>query len=163
MEFAFAFADDETCYVLLCDRFINTFSGAALRSKAPPIEWLAKWPATKGAEPTANSKYVRMDLGGELGRYQEAHDVFTQTGYAVEPSVPNLSHQNWADPCHTLWCLIGPSFLAVCVYHFLRLHDTTIHGGQVKTPYELCSGRKPDPSRLRTIDGCLYAKPPCPH
>jgi hypothetical protein len=39
-------------------------------------------------------KYVRMDLGGELGRCQEVLDLFTQAGCAVEPTAPNLSHQN---------------------------------------------------------------------
>jgi hypothetical protein len=74
----------ETCYVLLHDHFSNTLYGAALRSKAPPIGWLTKWLSTKGAGPTFDSKYVRMDLGGELGRCQEVLDLFTQTGYAVE-------------------------------------------------------------------------------
>jgi hypothetical protein len=45
-----------------------------------------------------DSKYVRMDLGGELGRCQEVLDVFTQVGYAVEPTVHNLSHQNVMGP-----------------------------------------------------------------
>jgi hypothetical protein len=52
----------ETCYVLLRDHFSKTLYGAALRSKAPPIEWLTKWLATKGVGPMVDSKYVRMDL-----------------------------------------------------------------------------------------------------
>jgi hypothetical protein len=52
-------------FALLRDHFSNMLDGAALRSNdAPPIEWLA----TKGAGPTIDSKYVRMDLGGGLGR-----------------------------------------------------------------------------------------------
>jgi hypothetical protein len=48
-------------------------------------------------------------------------------------------------------------------YYFLLLHNMTIHGDQVKTPYEFCSGRKPDLSRLRTF-GCrvMYVEPPRP-
>jgi hypothetical protein len=38
----------------------------------------------------------------------------------------------------------------------------TIHGDQVKTPYELCSGRKPDLSRLRTFGCGVYVEPPSP-
>jgi hypothetical protein len=75
-----------------------TISVTQLRSKAPPIEWLTKWLVTKSAGPMTDSKYVRMDLGGELGRCQEVLDVFTQVGYAVEPTVHNLSHQNVMGP-----------------------------------------------------------------
>ena len=39
----------ETRYVLLRDHFSYTVYGAALRSKAPPINWLTKSLATKGA------------------------------------------------------------------------------------------------------------------
>jgi hypothetical protein len=39
----------------------------------------------------------------------------------------------------------------------------TIHGDLVKTPYELCSGRKPDLSRLRTFGCRVYVEPPHPH
>jgi hypothetical protein len=60
----------------------------------PPIEWLAKWLATKGTGPMVDSKYVRMDLAGELGRCQEVLDLFTQAGYAVEPTAPNWFHQD---------------------------------------------------------------------
>jgi hypothetical protein len=84
----------ETCYVLLRDHFSNTLHGAALRSKAPPIEWLIKWLATKGARPTVDSQYVRKDLGGELGRCQEVPDLFNQAGYAVVPMASYSSHQN---------------------------------------------------------------------
>ena len=61
----------ETCYVLLRDHFSNTLHGAALLSKAPPpVEWLT----IKGAGPTVDSKYVRMDSEGEPGRCQEVLD-----------------------------------------------------------------------------------------
>jgi hypothetical protein len=45
----------------LRDHFSNTLYGTALRSKAPPIEWLTKWLATKGAGPTVDSKCVHSD------------------------------------------------------------------------------------------------------
>jgi hypothetical protein len=56
----------ETCYVLLRHHFSNTLYGAALRFKVPPIKWLTKWLATKGAGSTVASKYARVDLGEEL-------------------------------------------------------------------------------------------------
>jgi hypothetical protein len=48
------------------------------------------------------------------------------------------------------------------LYHFLRLHNMTNHGDQVKTPYQLCSGRKPDLSHLRTFGCRVYVEPPRP-
>jgi hypothetical protein len=50
----------ETCYVLLRDHFSNPLFGAAPRSNALPIEWLTKWPTSKGARSPVDSKYVRM-------------------------------------------------------------------------------------------------------
>jgi hypothetical protein len=101
-----------------------------------------------------------MDLGGELGRCQEVLDLFTQAGYAVEPTAPNSSHQNGpverphrdignsiramlsgASLASRFWPYAFYHFLPHAFYHFLRLHNMTIHGDQVKTPYELCSGR----------------------
>jgi hypothetical protein len=38
----------------------------------------------------------------------------------------------------------------------------TIHGDQVQTPYELCSGRNPDLSCLRTFGCHVYIEPPRP-
>jgi hypothetical protein len=35
----------------------------------------------------------------------------------------------------------------------------TIHSDQVKTPYELCSGRKPDLSRFHTFGCHVYVEP----
>jgi hypothetical protein len=57
---------------------------------------------------------------------------------------------------------LASRFWPYAFYHFLRLHNMTIHGDQVKTPYELCSGRKPDLSRLRTFGCRVYVEPPRP-
>jgi hypothetical protein len=66
-----------------------------------------------------------MDIGGELGRYEEVLDLLTQAGYAVEQTAPNSSNQNGpvkrphrdTGICiHAM--LSGPSLLAVCVSSF---------------------------------------------
>jgi hypothetical protein len=114
-----------------------------------------------------------MDLGGELGRCQEVLDLFTQAGYAVEPTAPNSSHQNepvkrpHRDIGNSIRAMLSgaslaPRFWPYAFYHFLRLHNMTIHGDQDKTPYELCSGRKLDLSRLRTFGCVVYVEPPRP-
>jgi hypothetical protein len=71
-----------------------TFQQHALRCKDLPIGWLTKWFATKGAGRMVDSKYVRMGLGGELGRCQDVLDLFARVRCTVEPTAPNLSHQN---------------------------------------------------------------------
>jgi hypothetical protein len=43
---------------------------------------------------------------------------------------------------------------------FIRLQYMAIHSDQVKTPYKLCSGRKPDLSRLRTFGCRIDVEPP---
>jgi hypothetical protein len=57
---------------------------------------------------------------------------------------------------------LASRFWPYAFYHFLRLHNMTIHGDRVKIPYELYSGRKPDLSRLRTFGCRVYVEPPCP-
>jgi hypothetical protein len=112
-----------------------------------------------------------MDLGGELGRCQEILDLFTQASYAVEPTAPNSSHQN--DPVERSHRDIGDAILALlsgtslasrfwpcAFYHFLRLHNLTVHGDAQQTPCELCSGRKSDLSRLRPFGCRAYVEPP---
>jgi hypothetical protein len=46
----------------------------------PATRSLTRWLATRGAGPTVVSKDRPMDLGGQLGRYQEVLDLFTHAG-----------------------------------------------------------------------------------
>jgi hypothetical protein len=71
-----------------------TIYGAALGSKAPPVEWLTRFLATGGVGPTVDFKYVQVNLGAELRRCQELFYLFTQAGSAVEPTAPYSFHQN---------------------------------------------------------------------
>jgi hypothetical protein len=119
----------EMCYVLLRDHFSNTLHDAAPRSKAPPIGWLTKWLVTKGAGPTVDSKYVLVDLGGELGRYQADGSQLVPSECARRE--PPSRHQK-VDQCHALGCLLGISFLAVCVLSFppTSQHDHSLRSDE---------------------------------
>jgi hypothetical protein len=55
---------------------------------------------------------------------------------------------------------LAPKFWPYAFYHFLRLHNLTVHGNAKKTPYEICSGRKPILSLLRTFGCRVYFEPP---
>ena len=66
----------ETCYCLLVDHYSGTLYGATFQSKAPPVEYLTKWLAQHPLPEDVADKYVRFDLGGELGHCPEIVDLF---------------------------------------------------------------------------------------
>jgi hypothetical protein len=104
-------------------------------------------------------RYVRFDLGGELGRCAEVVQIFENAGYLVEPTAPDSSHQNGpgerphrtiADAIRTMLAgaALPPKFWPYAFHHFLRLYNITVHGDKQASPFELCSGCKPDFSSL---------------
>jgi hypothetical protein len=75
-------------------------------------------------------------------------------------SVPIETLEIRSVPCSRVppWHLV----LAVCVLSLPPTPQHDFHGDQVKTPYELCSGRKPDLSRVRAFGCRVYVEPPRP-
>lgn len=160
----------ETCYVLLTDHHSGTLYGQCFASKAPPIEWLNKWLAAKDPGQIAGKKYARMDLGGELGRCTELVDLLQRAGYEVECTAPGSSSQNGLGerPHQTIGnamraMLSGaglePKFWPYAFHHTLRLHNLMPHAGSTKSPYEICSGRRPNLALLRTFGCHVTAEP----
>jgi len=154
----------ETCYCLIVDHFSGMLHGAVFQSKAPPIKFLNNWLACYGASNAIADKYVQFDLGGELGRCAEVVTLFQNARYAIEPTAPDLLHQNgpgehphWSI-AESLRAILGgaglyPKFWPYAFEHYLRLYNVTVHRLQSASPYTLCTGRKPDLSLLRTF-GC---------
>jgi len=68
--------------------------GAVFCSKAPPLDFLNTWLAWYGLPNTVSDKYVRFDLGGELGWCTEVVELFHLAGYAIETTAPDSSHHN---------------------------------------------------------------------
>jgi len=89
----------ETCYCLITDHYSGMLHGTIFHSKAPPIEFLNTWLAQYGLPNSIADKYVRFDLGGELGCCTDVVKLFQQAGYAVEPTAPDSSHQNGPGEC----------------------------------------------------------------
>ena len=102
----------KTAYVLLRYHFGKTLTVLLCAPRLFPLSG-----STNGLPPRApdlwSIPYVRMDLGGELGRCQEVLDLLTHTRYSVEPTAVNSSHQNGtverphrdignSNPCHVL-------------------------------------------------------------
>jgi len=83
-----------TCYCLITNHYSGMIHGAVFCSKAPPLDFLNTWHAQYGLPNTVPDKYVHFDLGGELGWCTEVVELFCQTGYAVETTEPDSSHQN---------------------------------------------------------------------
>jgi hypothetical protein len=53
-------------------------------------------------------------------------------------------------------------FWPYAFHHFLRIYNVTVHGDKKASPFELCSGRKPDFSLLRVFGCRVYALPTRP-
>jgi hypothetical protein len=129
----------ETCYVLITDHHSGNLYGATFSSKHPPLAFINRWLTTHGCSRDTPDKYVRMDLGGELGRSPKVHALFTQAGYSVEPTAPDSSHQNGPversnrDVGNAIRVLLGGAqldarFWPYAFHHYLRLHNVTPHG-----------------------------------
>jgi hypothetical protein len=163
----------ETCYCLLVDHYSGMLFGQCFQSKAPPIQFLTQWLATHGLPNDIPDRYVRFDLGGELGRCHDVIQLFTNAGYNVEPTAPDSSHQNGpgerphrtiADAIRTMLAgaALPPKFWPYAFNHFLRIYNVTVHGDKTASPFEICSDRKPDLSLLRVFGCRVYALPARP-
>lgn len=164
----------ETCYCLIVDHYSGTLYGETFRTKAPPTDfinrWLAQHAPTRDAVP---DRYVRFDLGGELGHSPAIVKLFEDAGYHVEPTAPDASHQNAPGerPHQTigdaLRAMLGGAdlpahFWPYAFHHHLRLYNVTVHGDNTKSPFEKCRGAKPLLSYLRTFGCRVYALPSRP-
>jgi hypothetical protein len=163
----------ETCYCLIVDHFSGMLFGQCFQSKAPPILFLTQWLSTYGLTNGTPDRYVRFDLGGELGRCREVTELFANAGYIVEATAPDSSHQNGPGerPHRTIanaicTMLAGAAlpnkFWPYAFHHFLQIYNVTVHGDKKALPFELCSGRKPDLSLLRVFGCRVYALPTRP-
>jgi hypothetical protein len=163
----------ETCYCLIVDHHSGMLFGQCFRSKAPPIPFLTQWLTTHGLTNNVPDRYVRFDLGGELGRCEEILKLFETAGYQVEPTAPDSSHQNGpgerphrtiADGIRTMLAgaALPSKFWPYAFHHFLRLYNVTVHDDKTSSPFEICSGHKPDLSLLRVFGCRVYALPARP-
>lgn len=165
----------ETCYCLIVDHFSGTLYGETFRTKAPPIDFINRWLAQHA--PSGESvpdRYVRFDLGGELGHSPRVVELFEKAGYRVEPTAPMASHSN--APAERPHQTIGDALRAMLAgadlqsrfwpyafHHHLRLYNVTVHGTSTQSPFEICRGVKPNLSYLRTFGCRVYVLPPRPH
>ena len=153
------------CYLLITDHHSQMLYGKCFATKSAPWEFLDDWlnKISPIIDPIPD-KYVRMDNGSELGLSHLVNDVFEKYGYNIERTAPNASvqnapveraHQTIADGIRTLLsgADIPTRFWPFAFHHVIRLYNITPHRGKRESPYEICSGNKPDLSRLRAF-GC---------
>ena len=163
----------ETCYCLISCHYSGEVFGGTFRSKAPPLAYLKKWLLHHGRDVKVQDKYVRLDPGGDLGGCREIVELFESAGYKVEVTAPDSSHMNGpverphqtiADAIRSM--LAGadlePKFWPYAFHHFIRLYNVTLHRGSDKTPYEICTGERPNLRHLRTFGCRVYAMPSRP-
>jgi hypothetical protein len=163
----------ETCYCLIVDHFSGTLYGETFRTKAPPTDFINRWLAQHAPSRDVTDRYVRFDLGGELGHSPEVVKLFEDAGYNIEPTAPDSSHQNAPGerPHQTigdaLRAMLGGAdlpahFWPYAFHHHLRLYNVTVHGDSTQSPFEINKGVKPLLSYLRTFGCRVYALPSRP-
>ena len=85
----------EKCYVLIADHYSCMLFGRTFVQKTPPSKFLDKWLHLLHPRiVNIPDKYVRMDMGLELGRSYKVDEVFKKYGYFVERTAPNSSVMN---------------------------------------------------------------------
>ena len=163
----------ETCYCLIADHHSGTLWGQVLRSKAPPLDFLNRWLVTHSPGSDVADKYVRFDLGGELGNCNAVTALFEGAGYKIEPTAADSSHMNGpgerphqsiANALRTilLGANLAPKFWPYAFHHYIRLYNMTTHGLSTKSPFEICTGKRPNLRLLRTFGCRVYALPARP-
>ena len=163
----------ETCYCLIVDHHGGFLYGRCFPSKEAPVAYLNEWLAQHGLGPDVKDKYVRFDLGSELGRSQKVRELFEKAGYKCEPTAPNSSNQNGPGerPHRTIGDAIramlhgaglDPKYWPYAFLHFIRIYNITPHGVNVDSPFFICTQIKPKVEMLR-IFGCrVYVQPARP-
>lgn len=159
----------ESCYVLITDRKSGAIKLSIRRDKSPPLDFFKSFIANY--KPSVEKCRVRFDGGGELGNCKEVHDLFTDAGYEVEVTPPDTSsaigqaerpHRTIADAIRTMLFAAGLPLMYwpyALKYHVL-IHNMIPHAGREKSPFEICTGIRPNLSLLR-IFGCrIFALPP---
>ena len=160
----------ETCYVLITDHFSGALYGGTFATKAPPVDYINRWLAKHGRGKDVANKYVRMDLGGDLGKSTDIRNHFEEAGYVVEPTAPDSSHQNGPGerPHRTIKdalrsILYGAGlplkFWPYTFHHYLRLYNVVPRGTRTLSSFEIRTGSPPDLQYLRTF-GCKVSALP---
>ena len=57
---------------------------------------------------------------------------------------------------------LPPKFWPYAFHHYVRLYNMTAHGSAVKSPFEICTGERPNLRLLRTFGCRVYALPARP-
>jgi hypothetical protein len=115
-----------------------------------------------------------MDLDGELGSCPEIVELFEKSGYKIETMAAQSSNQNGPGkpPHQTITnalqsMLVGAGlsakFWPYAFRHYLQIYNMIRHAGAQQSPYKICSGNKPDLTRLRTFGCHVYAVPKQPN
>ena len=153
---------------MITDHYSGRSYGRAFASTPPPVEWLNNWLARNA--PACPGKCVRMDSGGELGKSRDVHRTFTNFGYSVQLTGPDLSHENGPGerPHQTIGdalcsMLSGAdlqaSFWPYVFYHYVQIYDFVPHETPPSSPYEMCGTELPNLSKLRTFGCRMHVRP----
>ena len=161
--------DGETCYILIACRYSGMLYGKALVSKAAPLTYFNQWLARYN--PPVTSKSLRLDQGGELFRCRKAKSMFESSGYAIEPTGADSSHQNGAvERSHqSIGNMIRSllhgadlprNFWPYAFYHCLFILNRVPHRDKESPPITICSGQRFSLQGLRVFGCRVYVRVP---
>ena len=158
----------ETCYVRITCMRSGACKTSIRKDKSPPLDFLREFLARY--TPDVPHKICRLDQGGELGRCTEVLDLFQQAGYEIQIVAQDSSneiggversHLTLANAVRTM--LFGAGlplkFWPYALQYWDLINDCIPHGTRGASPYEICTGRQPDVSRLRVFGCRVYALP----
>lgn len=159
----------ETCYVSITCRHSGATRLAIRRDKTPPLDFFREFISRYGSSRADRS--IRFDMGGELGRCTQVHDLFIRAGYQVEVTAPNSSHEiglaerphrTIADAVRTMLfaARLELKFWPYALRYWLMINDMIPHGDRKRSPVEICTGTKPNLSMVRVFGARVFVLPP---
>ena len=146
--------------------------GECFSSRCPPIGFLKQFLLLHDLPVDTPGKYVHLDLVVSWAIVVKLWTFFEEAGYSVEVTGDTSSNQNGPGEhphqmiCDSLHTKIGGVSLSVkfwpyAFHHFLHLYNVTIHQGKEASPFQLCSGKKPNLCYLQVFGCHIYALLSC--
>ena len=153
----------ETAWILVTDHYSRMKHGAAMISKAAPLDWLRKF--LEKHSPQCRDKYIYLDQGGELYKNPKVCELFEEYGYKdIQPTGADASNQN--GPVERGHLTVANSILAMLTgsnlgvkfwpyafHHWLRINNSMPSRDQEMCPLQIATGKQDDFSTFRTF-GC---------
>ena len=156
-------------YLLIKDQFSKYKWVLFTKNKKPPIEPLRTFLRTYDCQ-LSKDKWICTDRGGELSGSEAMRKMMhTEFGYTPQCTTAHASvqngfceegHKNIGNRIRTmLWAANMPlKFWDYALVHTIFVTNCIPSGGQLKSPFEIFTGCRPNLSTLRTWGCIVYVR-----